>query len=453
MYVRRKRRHFDSPSCHQKGCVSPTPTHSTFILSTRAPLRVGHTKIPDTATFPNGLPETQTYPETASSKSDNGGMQLDDIFFFFWKADKILGCISKRKWSGSCCMARKNAHRRSRSRSASRTRPTKAVSSTDKLTEPGTQSSGRPAELRPVLPRSSRPLHNLTSDFTQYHPRHHSQESLLLGQAHNIAHPYNIFRNRSVPNMVMRHDASMPVPAVLSEERRFHTQYPSVCGCGDTCSCLRCPQHDNTGPSSTGGSNPCPDCTILSLAADTPSSIFDAYPAASIDEWTMQIPSVPRESSAITLQQQQDVWDNYLAPITEPPSNNEGKYSIQPCCGVLCKCSPETCECDIEREEGYDCRKESLILDSISMLSVSDEHVVATGPFDGIMTSQPVGAIDSGPGSWDIQNYPRFPAASARSRSLSLSLSSSSSRSNYQLSSDFDFFNPTDDFASQPLPS
>ena len=331
----------------------------------------------------------------------------DDIFFFFWKADKILGYISKRRGSGSCCMSRKSAHRRSRSRSASRTRPTKADSSTVKLTEPGTQSSGRLAELRPVLPRPSRPLHTLTSDFTQYYPRHHSQEDLLLSQAHNIVHPYNIFRNRSVPNMAMRDNVSMPAPPISSED---------------------------------------PDCAIFSLAADTSLSIFDAYPAASIDEWTMQISSLPRDSSGITLQQQ-DVWDNYLAPITEPPPNNEGKYSIQPCCGVLCKCSPETCECDIERQDGYDCRKESLLLDSISMLSVSDEHVA----FDGIMTSQPVGAIDSGPGSWDIPNFSPFPAASARRRSLSLSFSSSSS--SYQFSSDFDVFNPTDDFASQPFAS
>ena len=41
----------------------------------------GHTSIPESATFPNGLPEAlesialQAYPEAASSESDNGGMQ------------------------------------------------------------------------------------------------------------------------------------------------------------------------------------------------------------------------------------------------------------------------------------------------------------------------------------------------------------------------------------------
>jgi len=54
------------------------------------PLHAGHTKIPGSATFPNGLPEAlgasvalQASPEQTSSDSDNGGMQLllGDIFF------------------------------------------------------------------------------------------------------------------------------------------------------------------------------------------------------------------------------------------------------------------------------------------------------------------------------------------------------------------------------------
>jgi len=333
-------------------------------------------------------------------------------------------------------------------------------------------SSQRLAELRPVLPRPSRPLHNLSSDFTHgYHARHHSQEHLLLSQAHNIAHPYNIFRNRSVPNIVMQDNLSMPPPPILAEERRSLNQYPSVCRCGDSCSCPDCPQHNSTSGASTGVCNTCLDCMPLSLApslsSDTSLSIFDAYPVESIDNWVTQV--LPQDSSGRALQQQQDAWDSYLVPITEPPSNTEGKYRIQPCCGVFCKCSPETCECDIDREDGYDCRREPLTPDSISVFSASDDHAVVTGAFDsfyttmpinasdsvgthvdGLVRSQSVGAIYSGPGSWDVRNFHGLPPAPARGRSLSLSLSASSSRSSPQFFFDFDDFSPPDDFS--PLP-
>ena len=59
-------------------------------LAIRMPLHAGHTKIPGSATFPNGLPEAlgasvalQGSSEPTSSDSDNGGMQLllGDLFF------------------------------------------------------------------------------------------------------------------------------------------------------------------------------------------------------------------------------------------------------------------------------------------------------------------------------------------------------------------------------------
>ena len=331
-------------------------------------------------------------------------------------------------------------------------------------------SSRRLAELRPVLPRPSRPLHNL-SDFTHgYHARHHSQEHLLLSQAHNITHPYNMFRNRSVPNIVNQDNPSMPPTPILAEERRSLYQYPSVCKCGNSCSCPDCPQHNSTSGANAGACNACLNCIPLSLAPplspDTSLSIFDAYPAESIDNWVTQVLSLPRDSSG---RQQQGTWDSYLAPITEPPLNTEGRYRIQPCCGVFCKCSPETCECDIDREDGYDCRREPLTPDSMSMFSTSDDHAVVTGAFDnfhtampidgsddvgthvdGLVRSQSVGAIYSGPGSWEGRNFSGLPMVPARNRSLSLSLSASSSRSSHQFFFDFDDFSPPDDFS--PLP-
>jgi hypothetical protein len=363
--------------------------------------------------------------------------------------------MSKRTGSCNCCTRPKSAPRIRRRNSASGTYPMKADSSID-----------RSQRLRPVLPRPSRPLHNLSSDFTHgYHARHHSQENLLLSEAHNIAHPYNMFRNRSFPNIVMRDNLSMPPPPIPAEGRRSLNHYSSVCGCGDNCSCPGCPQHNSTSGANTGVCNTCFDYTPLSLPASlSPGTIFDAYPAELIDDWVTQVSSLPRDSSGRALQQQQDAWDNYLAPITEPPSNTEGKYRIQPCCGVFCKCSPETCECDIEREDGYDCRRESLMPDGpdpISMFSTSAFDNFRTAmPIKGsddlgthvdpLVRSQSVGEIYPGPGSWDVRNSPGLPAIPARSRSLSLSLSASSSRSSHQFFFDFDDFSSPDD--SNPLP-
>lgn len=62
----------------------------------KTPLHVGHTNIPESATFPNGLPEAlgsvalQAHPELVSSESDNGGMQLFLSAIFFVLAMLML---------------------------------------------------------------------------------------------------------------------------------------------------------------------------------------------------------------------------------------------------------------------------------------------------------------------------------------------------------------------------
>ncbi|KAG6809778.1 hypothetical protein H0H92_014779 [Tricholoma furcatifolium] len=54
-------------------------------------------------------------------------------------------------------------------------------------------------------------------------------------------------------------------------------------------------------------------------------------------------------------------WE-YLPPLIEPqPTDDAFGYAVKPCCGVLCKCDPETCECDIDDKAGYDCRREMLL--------------------------------------------------------------------------------------------
>jgi hypothetical protein len=327
------------------------------------------------------------------------------------------------------------------------------------------------------------------------HGRHLSHENLLFspyGRAYDLTHheqEYDQFRNRSVPNIVMS-NAPM-TPPLPAEEQRFREQlraleaaaaspvlmhtssramataqsFPSVCGCGDNCTCPGCRQHndaDANAPSSSafssctkpGVCNSCLDCTILSLPASLPPdsslSIFDAYQADSIDEWIRQVSSLPRDPPGAS---QQDAWDNYLSPITEPPSNTDGSYRVQQCCGVLCKCSPEMCRCELDRPDGYDCRRESMTPDSIAMFASSDNRSVATSSFDNMRTSMPgngvgvvgiygtglarsqsAGSLDPSSGSWGIRAYPdplELFAQTTRSRS-----SSSSSSNQFDFPSD-----------------
>lgn len=67
----------------RKVCLTIVTSLLTESLAIRMPFQLGHTNIPDSATFPNGLPDaletlvaTQASSEGPSSDSDYGGMQL-----------------------------------------------------------------------------------------------------------------------------------------------------------------------------------------------------------------------------------------------------------------------------------------------------------------------------------------------------------------------------------------
>jgi hypothetical protein len=438
----------------------------------------------------------------------------------------------------NCCTPRKSAPRARRgNNSTSGSHPVAADASIDVLAHGATHASRAPsqilarlAELRPVLPRPvDGPIHHPSSGLTHaHHSRHYSHENLLFspyGRAYDLAHndqAYDQARNRSVPNILMQNNVSMTTRPLPTEERTFRDQlraleasasptpsnpstegvdvsatrptFPSTCGCGDRCSCPGCRQHNGAAPSSSafssctnpGVCNTCLDCTILSLPAslppDTSLSIFDAYQAESIDEWIRQVSSLPRGSSpnvgGTSQQQQQGAWDNYLSPITEPPSATSGSYRVQECCRVMCKCLPEACKCDIGRGDGYDCRRETLTPAS-SMFASSGDRTITTGAFDnirastqnhggsggggvgnydaGMVRSQSAGDIYPGSGSLGARSYLAAPELIAPlTRSRSSSSSSSQSSHLFDFASDPHNFgaNSTEDpFAAPPFTS
>lgn len=333
----------------------------------------------------------------------------------------------------NCCTTRKSAPR---NRKKDVTRPPEAESYDAPITSGSRTPShilARLAELRPVLPRpsyngrsNSGPSHNPSLSVAHGHAsRHHSHENILFspyGRAYDFTHEQHPYEEAGSPNQNTASQNSFSTPIFPADERMFRDQlraleaaaatswnppsgseaaalsFPSTCGCGDNCRCPGCVQHNpgNPTPASAAFSsctNPgvcttCLDCTILSLPAslppDTSLSIYDAYQTDSIDEWIRQVSSLPRLSPAVPTppdgdaiglgQGQPPNWDAYLPRITEPPSYPEPLYTVQPCCGVLCKCSPEDCECDIDDENGYDCRNEMLFPTFNSSKDVTSSH-------------------------------------------------------------------------------
>ncbi|KAF8062430.1 hypothetical protein FPV67DRAFT_270893 [Lyophyllum atratum] len=352
----------------------------------------GHTKMPDSATFPLGLPEAlgasvAIQMSEGSSPSEHGGIENS--------------CRCKTGGPCHCCTPRKSAPRH---RKKDATLPHLAGShSHDTLSSVGSRNPShvlaRLAELRPVLPRpsshnprsgsNSGPLHDPSSSIAHGYPvRRRSHENLHYspyGRAYDNTQQFDDTENEHQSNMSQNNFSIPPSSIFPTDEQIFRDQlhalagatasswvtpqgsdlvvpsFPSTCGCGDACRCPGCLQHNpGASPASSAYSsctNPglcttCIDCTILSLPAslppDTSLSIYDAYQTESIDEWIRQVSSLPRPSPrTVTPPQvgivglgpgeQQPAWDGFLPPIAEPllPPENFG-YIVQPCCGVLC---------------------------------------------------------------------------------------------------------------------
>ncbi|KAF9463211.1 copper fist DNA binding domain-containing protein [Collybia nuda] len=280
----------------------------------------GHTNIPDSATFPNGLPEaletlvaTQVSSEGLSSDSDYGGAKNS--------------CQCKTEGACYCCTPRKSAPR-NRKKGTAQTERTAHNScdmpSSTQLSEYHTSRTpshilARLAELRPVAPRlTSGPLHDPSCGQTI---RHHSHENLSFspyGRAYDFSHEHMYDQDASQVIIPPDAFAMDPASSIPLDEQIFRTQlraleiaatspwtptsFPSACGCGESCSCPGCGQHNGNSPiasssafsscANPGICNACLDCTILSLPAslppDTSLSIFDAYQTDSIDEWIRQ---------------------------------------------------------------------------------------------------------------------------------------------------------------------
>ncbi|KAF5325404.1 hypothetical protein D9619_009678 [Psilocybe cf. subviscida] len=332
----------------------------------------------ESATFPNGLPESlgasvafQTPGEGTSSDSDHGGMHHGPQC----KSGDPCACITPRtrtRVRGDSDL--------SSSRSAGGSSRRCAVDSS----APGSSSQilARIQELRPLVPRpppsgSSHPMsgngsHNPSAGIPHGHTvsRHHDtfapygrvngmvsyqtahpQSYVLPPGPPNSMYPYTeqMFADPSFPNT-----AGSPNPSQwgllpesgsgVDSNAAFHSL--SMCGCGDGCACPGCVHHNratNIPTSSAYAScqNPnhcatCLDCTIMSLpasaifpVADTALSIPDGNDNSMIDEWLRHMSASDsfnhQGHNNVHIQQQQSSpanWDNTRGFSTSNMSSN-----------------------------------------------------------------------------------------------------------------------------------
>ena len=243
-------------------------------------------------------------------------------------------------------------------------------------TRTSSQILARIAELRPVLPRPS------PDGFNQGGPVHLPSTGISHGHAsrlpEHVFKPYERAYGMTHQHPVHYQSYHVPGPSNptfgFNNDQNFTGQmmgvatdnpwsprqendnlgfpFPSLCGCGDDCSCPGCLHHNRSTsipPSSaySSCSNPgacgaCLDCTILSLPPsaipppDTALSIYDSQPDA-IDDWLRQmLPSTSSESyqnfppNGTQFQQPPpQSWGSRTFPYSDQQSNLDRNPRIQ----------------------------------------------------------------------------------------------------------------------------
>ena len=228
-------------------------------------------------------------------------------------------------------------------------------------TRTSSQILARIAELRPVLPRPSQdggfnhgPVHLPSTGISHAHASRHPEHVFkpyerAYGMTHQhpgqfqsylVPGPSNStfgFNDQSFNGQMMGVPQDNPwSPRQEDVGLNNNSSFPSLCGCGDDCSCPGCQHHNRSSaipPSSAyssctnpGACGACLDCTILSLPPsaipppDTALSIYDSQPDA-IDDWLRQMLSSNSSES----------FQNFTpngAQYQQPPSQSWGSRSF-----------------------------------------------------------------------------------------------------------------------------
>ncbi|CAA7269880.1 unnamed protein product [Cyclocybe aegerita] len=312
--------------------------HVKCICETKADFPAqGHKQGFESAAFPNGLPEALEASvafHNPDSDSDHGGHRC--------KAGDVCHCVTPR------------------------TRVRKRGDS-DSVAASGHPSSSqilaRIAELRPVLPRPSGPVHSPSTGTSHGHGgRHHDAAFNPYERAYGMTHQHPVHPQSyaGTSNPASSYNAQSFAEPWTQNVALDDAGFPSLCGCGDDCNCPGCMHHNRSTavPLATayasctnpGGCSACLDCTIMSLPPsaflppNTALSIYDSQ-NDSIDEWLRQLsstsfsdpsqPSLQQDFSTSSNFQQQTVPSQGWAMAgdaqnTMPPANFLYESSAMP---------------------------------------------------------------------------------------------------------------------------
>nr|QDK64612.1 ACE1 transcription factor [Ganoderma lucidum] len=315
------------------------------------------TKLPARAAFPSGLPEELLEASVASQPFSEGS----------------------------------DSEQSTSERRGSEARPI-APSPNEALSEPAALvAQAHAAGNRPVLPKPpterpdspSRASHNPSVSQSSRLPSHGQSFYSPYGRAYDYSHAtgYTTFGDgnasslqhllNAAPNSTTPFDtwslsadnAGFPIsPASAS---------PPVCGCGTSCACPGCMEHNGPSIDPNGAcSNPancaaCLECninTLAALATANPRAMFDASDMQNVDDWLSSVPDPvpftqqppifsPTQSQTrrqgqnepdlrydAAMMQQYGLWNGATAPMQQVQPTED-------CCGGQCACPPGMCQC------------------------------------------------------------------------------------------------------------
>ena len=389
-----------------KGVVRHLTRHTRSCLISKAVLvrclLVG-TKLPARAAFPSGLPEELLEASVASRPFTEGSDSEQSSEYASQHAthpDLITspgrGCSCKDNATCTCWTPRTRAKFpvKAGERRGSEARPL-VPSPNEALSEPAALvAQAHAAGNRPVLPKPpaerpdspSRTSHNLSVSQGSRLPSHGQSFYSPYGRTYDYSHApgYTTFGEGSAsmqhllnagPNSTTAFDTWSLGANNAGYSISPASASPPVCGCGTSCACPGCMEHNGPAIDTNGAcANPancaaCLECninTLAALATANPRAMFDTSGMQNVDNWLSSVPDPvpfaqqpPVFSSAQsrnqtqgqgqpdlrynqTMMQPYGLWNSAAAPMQRAQSTED-------CCGGQCRCPPGMCQCAAER--------------------------------------------------------------------------------------------------------
>ncbi|TBU59751.1 hypothetical protein BD310DRAFT_368489 [Dichomitus squalens] len=343
----------------------------------------GGPKLPARAAFPSGLPEDLLEASVASQLFSEGSDS----------DQSSRGCSCKDGATCTCWTPRNRGKRAAKphERRNSEARPISTsvdgvISQPAALVVHAHAGGNRPVLPKPAAERpSSPPRTSHSPSLTQSGrlPTHgqsfYSPYSRAYEYSHATGYPSmnegNPFDVQGLLNTASNTASSFgawPPGAEGSPLETSPLSSPPACGCGASCACPGCLEHNGPNADLTAAcANPnncvaCVECNInilAALATGNARAMYDPSGMQNVDDWLRQVPSMPDITSPTmqspifspdqsqpdlrydpSMLQTYGMWNEMQnGPVQQTPTINEE------CCGGQCRCPPGMCRCDADR--------------------------------------------------------------------------------------------------------